>query len=181
MAPFIGQSIRRLEDARFLTGAGVFIEDVNDPSQTWACVVRSPHAHAVIDRVDVTAARAAPGVLGVYVYDDVADLGLLPCATQVATVAPMVVPPRPVLASGRVRHVGDPVAFVVAETRQAARDAAELVAVDYTSLPCVVDAVSALAPDAPAIWDGGNESYRFQRGDEAAVRAAFAGAAHVVE
>jgi len=93
----------------------------------------------------------------------------------------MIVPPRPALASGRVRHVGDAVAFVVAETRQAARDAAELVSVDYTALPCVVDAVAALAPDAPAIWDGGNESYRFQRGDEAAVRAAFAGAAHVVE
>src|SRR3954452_5844205 len=181
MAPFIGQSIRRLEDARFLTGAGVFIEDVNDPGQTWACVVRSPHAHAVIDRVDVTAARATPGVLGVYVYDDITDLGLLPCATQVATVAPMIVPPRPALANGRGGHVGDAGTLVVAETPQAARDAAEHVSVGYTALPCVVDAVAALAPDAPAIWDGGNESYRFQRGDEAAVRAAFAGAAHVVE
>src|SRR4051794_35642651 len=113
MAPFIGQSLKRLEDARFLTGAGVFIEDVNDPGQASACVVRSPHAHAVIERIDTTSARAVPGVLGVYVYDDIADLGHLPCATQVATVAPMIVPPRPALANGRVRHVGDPVAFVV--------------------------------------------------------------------
>ena len=157
MAPFIGQSILRREDARFVTGAGTFLDDVNDPGQAWAFVVRSPHAHAVIDRIDTAAARALPGVLGVYVYADIADLGLLPCATQVATVAPMIVPPRPALANGRVRHVGDPVAFIVAETRQAARDAAERVVVDYAPLPSVVDAAAALAPDAPAIWDGGNE------------------------
>ncbi|MDR3530395.1 MAG: xanthine dehydrogenase family protein molybdopterin-binding subunit, partial [Rhodopila sp.] len=96
-------------------------------------------------------------------------------------VAPMIVPPRPALARGKVRHVGDPVAFVVAETAFAARDAAEQVAVDYTPLPCVVDAVSALRPGAPPLWDTGNESFRFQRGDQARVHAAFATAAHVVE
>ncbi|MBS0643860.1 MAG: xanthine dehydrogenase family protein molybdopterin-binding subunit [Proteobacteria bacterium] len=181
MAPFIGQSLKRLEDARFLTGTGIFLDDVSDPGQVWASIVRSPHAHAVIGRIDTVAARSAPGVLGVYVYDDIADLGLLPCATQVATVAPMIVPPRPALAKNRVRHVGDPVALVVAETKEAARDAAELVIVEYTPLPCVVDAVAALAPDAPAIWDGGNESYRFQRGDETAVQTAMTTAAHVVE
>jgi carbon-monoxide dehydrogenase large subunit len=181
MAPFIGQSTRRLEDARFLTGNGVFVDDVNVAGQAWAHVVRSPHSHATIDRIDTVAARAMPGVLGVYTYDDIADLGLLPCATQVATVAPMVVPPRPALAHGRVRHVGDPVAFVVAETAAAARDAAEQVVVDYTPLGCVVDAVAALAQGAPPIWDTGNESYRFQKGDQAAVQAAFASAAHVVE
>lgn len=178
---FIGQSSRRLEDQRFLTGRGVFVDDVNDAGQAWACVVRSPHAHAVIDRIDTVAARATPGVLGIYTYQDVADLGLLPCATQVATVAPMIVPPRPALANGRVRHVGDPVAFVVAETAHAARDAAEQVVVEYTPLAAVVDAAAALAPGAPRLWDGGNESYRFQRGDAAAVRAALASAAHVVE
>jgi aerobic carbon-monoxide dehydrogenase large subunit len=181
VAPFIGQSIKRMEDARFLTGAGLFIEDINDQDQAWAFVVRSPHAHAIIDRIDTTAARAMPGVLAIYTHDDVAGLGHLPCATQVATVAPMIVPPRPALANGRVRHVGDPVAFVVAETRQAARDAAEHVEIDYAPLPCVVEAVAALAPGAPAIWDGGNESYRFQRGDKPAVDTAFANAAHVVE
>ncbi|HEY0912185.1 MAG TPA: xanthine dehydrogenase family protein molybdopterin-binding subunit, partial [Bradyrhizobium sp.] len=181
MAPFIGQSTRRLEDARFLTGRGIFVEDVNVVGQASAYVVRSPHAHAVINRIDTTAALAVPGVLGIYTYEDIDDLGLLPCATQVATVAPMIVPPRPALAHGRVRHVGDPIAFVVAETSLAARDAAEHVVVDYTPLPCIVDAVAALASGAPKLWDSGNESYRFQRGDSAAVQAAFASAAHVVE
>jgi carbon-monoxide dehydrogenase large subunit len=181
MAPFIGQCTRRLEDVRFLTGTAVFLDDVNDAGQAWAYVVRSPHAHGVIDRIDTTSAHAMPGVLGIYTYDDIADLGPLPCATQVATVAPMIVPPRPALANGRVRHVGDPVAFVVADTAIAARDAAEQVVVEYTTLPCVVDAVAALRPGAPAIWDTGNESYRFQRGDQAAVQAACAAAAHVVD
>ncbi len=181
MAPFIGQSVLRHEDARFLTGTGVYLDDVDDPGQAWAYVVRSPHAHAIIDRIDTGAASRLPGVLGIYIYDDIAALGNLPCATQVATIAPMIVPPRPALANGRVRHVGDPVAFVVAETKQAARDAAEQVVVDYTPLPCVVDAVAALAPGSASIWDAGNESYRFQRGDQAATQAAFASAAHVVE
>ncbi|WP_428536543.1 xanthine dehydrogenase family protein molybdopterin-binding subunit [Rhodopila sp.] len=178
---FIGQSSRRLEDQRLLIGRGVFVDDVNDPGQAWAIVVRSQHAHAVIDRIDTTTARAMPGVLGIYTYQDIADLGPLPCATQVATLAPMIVPPRPALADGRVRHVGDPIAFVVAETIHAARDAAELVEVDYTPLPCVVDAAAALAPTAPRLWDSGNESYRFQRGDVTAVQAAMAAAAHVVD
>jgi carbon-monoxide dehydrogenase large subunit len=181
LAPFIGQSTRRLEDARFLTGSGIFVDDVNDAGQAWAYVVRSPHAHATIDRIDTAAARAMPGVLGIYTYEDIIDLGFLPCATQVATVAPMIVPPRPALAMGKVRHVGDPVAFVVAETASAARDAAEHVVVEYTPLPCVVDAAAALLPGAPLLWDTGNESYRFQRGDRAAVQAAFATAAHVVD
>src|SRR5690349_13030342 len=144
MAPFIGQPTRRLEDARFLTGRGRFVDDVNDASQARAAVVRSPYAHAVIERINTTGARMMPGVLGVYTYDDIADLGDLPCATQVATVAPMIVPPRPALARDRVRHVGDPIAFVVAETAAVARDAAEQVAVAYSPLPCVVDPVAAL-------------------------------------
>ncbi|MEA2789334.1 MAG: aerobic carbon-monoxide dehydrogenase large subunit [Acetobacteraceae bacterium] len=181
MAPFIGQSVRRFEDDRFLTGRGVFVDDVNDAGQAGAYVVRSPHAHATIDRVDVSVAKAMPGVLGIYTYQDIAALGLLPCATQVATVAPMIVPPRPVLANGKVRFVGDPVAFVVAETPALARDAAEQVLVDYTPLPSVVEAVAALQPTAPQLWDTGNCSYRFQRGDQAAVQTALGSAAHVVE
>ena len=167
---FIGQSTRRLEDQRFLTGRGVFVDDVNDEGQARACVVRSPRAHATIDRIDTAAAAAMRGVLGVYTYADIADLGVLPCATAVATVAPMIVPPRPALANGRVRFVGDPVAFVVAETAFAARDAAELVAVEYTPLPCSVDATNSR-----------DESFRFQRGHSAAVQAAIASAKHVVE
>ncbi len=178
---FIGQSTRRLEDARFLTGRGTFVDDVDDAGQAWAYVVRSPHAHAAIDRLDTAAAATLPGVLGVYTYSDISDLGLLPCTTRVATIGPMIVPPRPALARGRVRHVGDPIAFVVAETKQAARDAAEQVVADYTPLPCVVDAAAALLPDAPLLWDTGNQSFHFQRGDQAAMQAAFAKAAHVVE
>jgi len=146
---FIGQSTRRYEDTRFLTGQGRFVEDVNEAGQTWAHVVRSPHAHAVITRIDTAAARTAPGVLAVYTHDDIADLGHLPCGAQVATVGPMLIPPRPALANGRVRHVGDPVVFIVAETANAARDAAELVAIDYDILPSVVDGPAALQPGAP--------------------------------
>ena len=176
---FIGQSARRVEDERFLTGRGTFVEDVNFPGQLFACVVRSPYAHAVIERID------ASGVTGasVFTYADIADLGLMPCATAVATVGPMLVPPRPALANGKVRHVGDPVAFVVAETLSAARDAAENVVVDYRPLPPVVDAAGALATGAPLLWDEvpGNLSFRFQKGDPGAVQAALSGAPHVVE
>lgn len=171
---FIGQSVRRVEDARFLTGRATFVDDVNLPGQLYAYVVRSPHAHAVIERIDTGGGL-------VFTYEDIADLGLMPCATAVATVAPMLVPPRPALANGKVRHVGDPVALVVAETAAAARDAAERVVVDYRPLPSVVDAAVALAPDAPQLWDEGNLSFRFQKGDPDAVSDAMARAAHIVD
>jgi aerobic carbon-monoxide dehydrogenase large subunit len=180
---FIGQSLRRLEDTRFLTGRGRFIEDIDFPGQAWMQVVRSPHAHAVIERIDTAAARAMPGVLGIFTATDLADLGPLPCTVPVASVAPMIVPQRFALTSDRARHVGDPVAFVVAETLVAARDAAELVSVDWQALPSVVDAPAALQSDAVQLWEQApnNLSYRFQKGDQAAVRSAIAGATHVVE
>jgi carbon-monoxide dehydrogenase large subunit len=180
---FIGQSTRRFEDVRFLTGSGRFVEDVDLPAQAWAHVVRSPHAHALIQRIDVADAVGCDGVLGVFTAADISELGDLPCATQVATVAPMIVPPRPALAQARVRHVGDPVAFVVAETRWQAVAAAERVVVDYEPLPSVVNGPLALLPDAPCLWDEapGNLSFRFQKGDDAATQAAFATAAHSVE
>jgi carbon-monoxide dehydrogenase large subunit len=173
---FIGQSTRRVEDARFLTGRGTFVDDVNLPGQLFAYVVRSPHAHAEIERIDTGGALA-------FTYQDIADLGSLPCATAVATVGPMLVPSRPALANGRVRHVGDPVAVVVGETPAAARDAAERVVVEYRPLASVVDAAAALAPDAPLLWDEvpGNLSFRFRKGDPDAVRAAMENAAHVVQ
>jgi carbon-monoxide dehydrogenase large subunit len=178
--PFRGRSLRRLEDARFLTGRGEYIEDICLPGTAWMHVVRSPHAHATIDRIDTA---AAPGVLGVFTADDLRELGPLPCTVPVASIAPMVVPPRHALASDRARHVGDPVAFVVAQSRAAARDAAELVDVDYSVLPSVVDGPVALAAGAPQLWRQapGNLSYRFQKGDAAAVQAALSAAAHVVE
>ncbi len=177
---FIGQSLVRIEDARLLAGRGRFVEDIDVAGQTWMQVVRSPHAHAVIERIDVDAARAIPGVLGVYTAADLAGLGPLPCTVPIPG---MITPPRHALASGRARHVGDPVAFVVAETRIAARDAAELVMVDWQTLPSVVDGPAAMQPGAPQVWDeaSGNVTYRFQRGDQAAVQEAIAAAAHVVE
>jgi carbon-monoxide dehydrogenase large subunit len=182
-APLKGQSLRRLEDARFLTGRGQFIEDIDEPGQVWMHVVRSPHAHAMIARINAEAARTTPGVLGVFTAADLADLGPLPCNVPVASLQPMIVPPRRALATDRARHVGDPVAFVVAETRDAARNAAEAVVVDYDELPAIVDAPAALRDGAPQIWDQapGNQTYRFQKGDAVAVQAAIAGAAHVVE
>ena len=184
MSP-IGRSLPRLEDRRFLTGHGCFVDDLNAPGQLHAVVVRSPHGHAAIDAIDPVAARAIPGVRGVFTGGDLAadGIGPLPCVARVATVAPMIVPPRPALACGRVRHVGDPVAFVVADTADQARDAAERVAVAYRPLPAVVGAPAALAAGAPLLWDAApdNLCYRFERGDRAAVEAAFAGAASVVD
>ena len=183
MQPLSGQPLRRLEDRRFLTGQGRFTDDVNRPGQAYAHVVRSPHAHAVITGIDTAEAMAGPGVLGVFTAADLHGLGPIPCATKVATVGPMLVPARYALAANRVRYVGEPVAFVVAISRNAARDAAERVAVEYDPLPCVTEAQDALSPGAAQLWDDvpGNLSFRFERGDRAAVQAAFAAAAHVVE
>jgi carbon-monoxide dehydrogenase large subunit len=180
-----GRSVRRFEDFRFLTGFGRYVDDFTRPGQVHAHVLRSPYAHAAIERIDTTAARDGSGVLGVFTETDLRgdDIGPLPCIAQVNTVDPMIVPPRYALARGRVRHVGDPVALVVAETRELARDAAERIAVEYGPLDAVVDAAAALLPGAPVIWDEApaNLSYRFQRGDEGATRVAFAAAAHIVE
>jgi len=181
----IGRSLRRVEDPRFLTGQGRYVDDMEVPGQLHGIVVRSTHGHAVIEGIDTASAGTMPGVRGIFTAADVdADgIGPLPCIAQVATVAPLIVPPRAALARDRVRHVGDPVAFVVAETRNQARDAAEQVAVAYRPLPAVVEATAALAAEAPLLWDEapGNLSYRFERGDKAAVDAAFAEAAHIVE
>jgi len=183
MKPISGQSLRRLEDERFLTGRGRYTDDVNRPGQAYAHVVRSPHSHAVIEGIDVSEAAASPGVLGVFTAADLDGLGPIPCATKVATVGPLHVPARYALAIGRVRYVGEPVAFVVATSRLAARDAAERIAVDYGPLPCVTEARDALTPGAAQLWDSvpGNLAFRFERGDRAAVQAAFAAAAHVVD
>jgi carbon-monoxide dehydrogenase large subunit len=180
-----GRSVRRREDFRFLTGRARYTEDFALPEEVHAHVLRSPHAHAAIERVDTAAARRSAGVLGVFTEAELrADgIGPLPCIAQVSTVDPMIVPPRYALARGRVRHVGDPVALVVAETRELARDAAERITIEYRPLPAVVDAPAALLPGAPALWDEapGNLSYRFQKGDRNATEAAFAEAAQTVE
>jgi carbon-monoxide dehydrogenase large subunit len=181
----VGRSLNRLEDERFLVGQGRFTADLSEPGELHACVLRSPHAHAVIRRIDSAVARAAAGVHGVFTAADLAadGIGPLPCTAVLDAVEPLVRPPRHALAHDRVRHVGDPLACVVAETLDAARDAAELIAVDYETLPPVVDAATALSAAAPRIWDQapGNLAFRFQKGDRTATAAAFAAAAHVAE
>jgi carbon-monoxide dehydrogenase large subunit len=183
----VGARIQRKEDYRFLTGAGQYTDDLALPNQSYAAFVRSPHAHAKIRRIDASKAKALPGVLAVYTGEDIAaaKLGGLPCGWLITDVngQPMKEPPHPVLAHGKARHVGDQVAVVIAETQDLARDAAELVEVDYDVLPAVVDAVKARAKGAPVLHDiaPDNTCYVWSIGDKAAVDAAFAKAAHVTK
>jgi len=179
----IGQSIRRKEDYRFLTGAGQYTADVYPQHHSHAYFLRSPHAHAKIRHIDTTKAKAAPGVLAVFTGADLTGVNGLPCGWLITGTdgKPMNEPPHPVLAQGKVRYVGDHVALVVAETPNQAKDAAELIDVDYEVLPAVVNCVEALKPGAPQIHDGapGNKCYTWALGDKAAVDAAFASAAQV--
>ncbi|HEX9183231.1 MAG TPA: xanthine dehydrogenase family protein molybdopterin-binding subunit [Burkholderiales bacterium] len=186
-APLIGARVPRKEDYRFLTGAGQYTDDVTLPRQTFAAFVRTPHAHAKIKSVNTAKAKAAPGVLAVYTGEDIAaaKLGGLPCGWLITDVngQPMKEPPYPVIAQGKVRHVGERVAVVVAETQDQARDAAELVQVDYEVLPAVADGRLARAKGAPQLHDiaPDNTCYVWALGDKAAVDAAFAKAAHVTK
>ncbi len=182
----IGQPVTRQEDPRLLTGRGEFLGDVNLPDQAHGAVLRSPHAHAKIVSVDTTDARAAPGVLAVLTGEDWAreGYGSLPCE-EIRTRkdgSPMFHPAHPALVTGRVRLVGDYVAFIVAETASLARDACELIAVAYQPLPAVTGTADAIAADAPWVWDEcpDNICYTHDQGDQAAVDAAIAQAPHVV-
>jgi aerobic carbon-monoxide dehydrogenase large subunit len=180
-----GQSIRRLEDDRFLRGQGRYMSDQAAPAGTLhAYFLRSPHAHADLGALDVEAARAAPGVHLVLTGEDLraAGIGSLPALPILEPDQPLVVPPRPALAQGRVRHVGEAVACIIAETREQAEDAGELIGVEYRPLEAVATTTAALAPGAVRLHESapGNVAFRWQRGDAAAVRAAMAGAAHVV-
>jgi len=182
----IGQPLKRREDARFLTGAGQYTDDVALPGQTYAVFVRSPFAHARIRSISIDAAKQAPGVLAIYTGADLAEakVGGLPCGWLIHSQdgTPMKEPPHPVLAQGKVRHVGDQVAIVVAESVLQAKDAAELVEVDYEELPPVVDLAQA-AGHASAVHDDvpGNVCYDWGHGDKAATEAAFARAAKVTK
>lgn len=181
-----GQAVPRTEDARLLKGGGRYTDDVAVPSQAQSYVLRSPHAHAAIRSIRVDAARGAPGVLDVVVGADLeaAGIGHLPSLYPLRQKdgSPLVTPPRPALALGRVRHVGDPVAFVVAETHEQARDAAELIEVDYEELPAVVDLARAVEPGAHLVWDEapGNLCFDWEKGDAEGVARGFAAAARVV-
>jgi len=177
----IGQAVRRKEDDPILRGAGRYVGDHIPEGVLHAAVLRSPHAHAHFRITDVDTARAMPGVRLVLTGDDVADLGALPCEVALPEVD-IAVPPYPILARGHVRHVGDAVAFVVAETLDRARDAMEAIAVEWEMLPHVVDAVAALEQGAPLVWPdhAGNVAFATTIGDEAATRDVFASAARTV-
>jgi carbon-monoxide dehydrogenase large subunit len=177
----LGARIRRKEDPRFITGRGLYTDDVRVPGTLHAAFIRSPHAHARIRSVDASRARELPNVAGVFTGKDLADGGVN--GIPVGWLLPGLKPSNHrALATDRVRYVGEPVAVVVASDAYAARDAAELVAVDYEPLPAVADSARALEDGAPLIRDDapGNVCFEWEIGDAAAVDAAFAGAAHVV-
>ena len=181
----IGAPLKRKEDRRFLTGKGRYTDDINRPGQAYAYFLRSPHAHARIKGIDVSAAAAAPGVEAVLTGEDLkADgLGGLICGWMIHSKdgSPMNAGPHPALADGKVRYVGDHVAVVIADTYAQAKDAAELVEVDYEVLPAVVSTAEASKPGQPLVHDeiADNRVYDWELGDQAAVDAAIAGAHHV--
>ena len=189
MAKFgIGQAVRRVEDRRFLLGQGRYVDDINLPGQCYGVTVLSPHAHARIKRIDVAKAKAAPGVLCVLTGADA-------IAEKLGSFTAHLMPEdfgapkghrtfQPVLNAEKVRFVGDRIAFVVAETLTQARDAAELVEVDYEPLPAVVDLEDAAKDGAPKVWEDcpqGNVGFRLMFGNKEATDAAFAEAKHVVQ
>jgi aerobic carbon-monoxide dehydrogenase large subunit len=183
----IGDMPKRREDARFLTGRGAYLDDLAFGRLIHAVVLRSPHAHARIAGIDPGAARVMPGVLSVLTAADARADGLQPLLpsgeANVQTGERFAFAPQPVLATDKVRYVGEPVALIIAETRAQALDAAEAVIVDYQPLPAVTTAAAARAPDAPQIAAEapGNLCVDWPTGDEQAVDAAFAAAAHTVE
>jgi carbon-monoxide dehydrogenase large subunit len=181
-----GKPVRRLEDPTLVTGRGQFTDDLERAGQTHLVFLRSPFGHARIRSVDSTAARALPGVLAVYSGADLAAAGVKPMANEVPFPRPDGKPgasaPRHALAVDRARYVGEAVAAVVAESRQAALDASEAIVVDYEDLPAVVDPIAAMAPGAPVLCDAApdNIAAEMNHGDAQATDAAFARAAHVV-
>jgi len=179
---FIGKSVERREDYRFLTGNGQYTDDITLPGQTFAAFLRSPHAHARIRAIDTAAAQAAPGVLAVFTGKDVSGVNGLPCGWLINSIdgTPMKEPKHPIIAEHKVLHVGDQVALVVAETLAQAKAALNLIDVDYDVLPAVADTATA-AGNATAVHDiaPDNVCYTWALGDKAGVDAAFAKAAHV--
>jgi aerobic carbon-monoxide dehydrogenase large subunit len=182
----MGQSVSRVEDPRLVQGLGRYSDDVNLPRQAHAHVVRSPHAHARIVGIRSATALKAPGVLAVLTGTELAADGVGNLPTDASRKrrdgSPAFTTPRPALARDRVRHVGDPVALVVATSPEAAADAAELVAVDYAPLPAAIGAERATKPGAPRVWDEApdNVAFVWEAGSRDTVARAFAQAAHVV-
>jgi carbon-monoxide dehydrogenase large subunit len=181
----LAQPVRRVEDPRLLRGDGRYTDDIALPEMLHGIVLRSPHAAATIRSIDVAAARGMPSIAAVYTGADLeADgIGGLPCAAALKNRdgTDRASPPHPVLAIGRVRHVGDPVAFIVAETAKAGRDAAEAIMVDYDILPSITDLAVALESSSPKVWDDlpSNQVFDWSIGDKEKTDALLASAAHV--
>jgi carbon-monoxide dehydrogenase large subunit len=181
----VGQPVRRKEDDTLVRGKGKYTDDFNLPGQAYAWIVRSSHAHGIIRGIDTSAAKAMPGVLGVWTGADlaVANYGPFTCGLPLKNRdgSPLLQTNRTALMTDKVRYVGDPVAFVVAETLAQARDAAEAVILDIDPLPAVTDAAEAVKPGAPQLYDHipNNVALDYHYGDTARIDAAFASAAHV--
>ncbi len=181
----IGASVKRKEDIRFITGKGHYVDDINRHGQAYAYFLRSPHAHATIDKIDLTAAKSAPGVVAIFTGDDIAadKVGGLICGWMIHSKdgSPMKAGAHPALAHGKVRYVGDHVAVVIADTYAQARDAAEKIVVDYGVLPAAVDPATTANPGQPQVHDvaPNNTVFNWHIGDKGATDAAFAAAAHV--
>jgi carbon-monoxide dehydrogenase large subunit len=178
----IGKSIKRREDPRFITGRGSYVDDIKLPGATWAAFVRSPHAHARIRSIDTSAARKHPGVVAVYTGQDMTGVNSLPCGWDLrkeknipGVVQDLAMVPHMPLTADVARHVGDPVAVVIADSQAAAADAAEKVKVDWDVLKAVTSTERAAAGDAPQLHAGapGNVAFRWEIGDGAATDAAF--------
>src|SRR6185369_10242126 len=150
------RSQKRLEDERLLAGKGRYSDDLEFSRQCWLVLVRSPHAHAKVVSIDLAPAKQAKGVIAAWTMAELRADGVghipFPPLFKRADGSPMAAPPRTPLAEGKVFYVGQPVVAIVAETRVQAQDAAELVAIEYADLPCVVDAKAAIAPNAPQVW-----------------------------
>jgi len=178
------QAPGRTEDLPLLTGHGRFAGDIHRDGMAYGVFLRSPHAHADIGAINTAAAMSIPGVLGVFTAADMEGYSTIPCAPPPAgrNGGSAVKPPRPILAAGRVRHIGEAIALVVAETEAAALDGTEAIDVAYDPLPAIVRVEAAVAPDAPVLWPEApeNVSLDYEAGDEAAADAAIARAAHVV-
>ena len=183
----LAQSVRRVEDPRLLRGGGRYTDDIVLPNMLHGIVVRSPHAAAKLGTIDTTAAASVVGVKAIYTAADLSTdgIGPLPCAAPVQNRdgSDMANPPHFALAQGAVRHVGDPVAFIVADTGAAARDAAELVTVDYDIQPSITDLAHVTDTGAPLVWPNVKQNIAFDWGigDKAATDALFASAAHVTQ
>ena len=181
----LAQPVRRVEDPRLLKGNGSYTDDIQLAGAVHGVVLRSPHAAARINRIDTSAAKKLPGVLAIYTHADLAadDIGDMPCAVSLKNRdgSKQVSPPRPALANELVRHVGVPVAFIVAETIAAGRDAAEAIEVDYTILPAVTDLATAMDAGSPQVWEDApkNICFDWEIGQKDKTDELFAGAAHV--